>query len=134
MRIGPSKHSKGGELRWSFYTESGESALMSFSDIDGSPELTCTVALWPPSPRAPEGYVWLKGWEANEGVPQALEDAGVVVLTGTQEPTGFCHARLAKLTPDAIADRDAQMDDDMKAAKAEAWAKASRETRREIHL
>ena len=29
-----------------------------------------------------EGYVWLKGWEVNEGVIDALVKAGVVSITG----------------------------------------------------
>jgi len=43
------------------------------------PEFKATVHMdTPPG----EGCVWLKGWSENEGIPAALEAAGVVKLTG----------------------------------------------------
>ena len=44
-------------------------------------------------------YVWLKGWSENVGVPESLEAAGLVRLTGETCPTGFAHAQLAEVLP-----------------------------------
>ena len=46
--------------------------------------------------------VWLKGWSGNEGVPEALERAGFVILTGETMPAGLAEAQLGRLTPDAM--------------------------------
>jgi len=43
------------------------------------------------------GHVWLKGWSENEGLPEALEAAGVVRLTGKSTPVGFSHAQEAEV-------------------------------------
>jgi hypothetical protein len=43
------------------------------------------------------GHVWLKDWSENEGVPQALVDAGIIELTGVTWPAGFCNAVEARL-------------------------------------
>ncbi|WP_414463349.1 hypothetical protein [Hyphomicrobium sp. DY-1] len=42
-----------------------------------------------------DNQVWLKGWGENEGVPEALEKAGVVTRTGEKSATGFAEAELA---------------------------------------
>ena len=44
-------------------------------------------------------HVWLKGWSENVGVPEGLEAAGLVRLTGETCPTGFAHAQLAEVLP-----------------------------------
>ena len=44
-------------------------------------------------------YVWLKGWSENVGVPEGLEAAGLVRLTGETCPTGFANAQLAEVLP-----------------------------------
>lgn len=116
MKVGPTRYSRGGRIYWSFYEASGETAIVILAE-DGQPELTATVALWPPSPRAEDPNVWLKVWGPNEGIDDALVKAGVVTLTDTFEQAGFCQARLATLTPEAIADRDLSMDAETKAAK-----------------
>jgi len=77
---------------------------------DGSPALIintpsgeevaiATVRLDVP-PRA--GYLWLKGWSENEGIPAALEDCGLVKLTGKTRPTGFVLALEAEFVPATI--------------------------------
>jgi hypothetical protein len=96
------------EIEWSFYIESGEDAICLMDQ--GEPYIRPTVALWPPSPTARDGQVWLRTWAECEGLPEALEAAGVVRLTDTLEPTGYCEARLAELTDAALADRAAQSD------------------------
>jgi hypothetical protein len=44
-------------------------------------------------------HVWLKGWSENVGVPESLEAAGLVRLTGETCPTGFAQAQLAEVLP-----------------------------------
>ena len=50
-------------------------------------------------PGAPvvEGCVLLKGWSENEGLPEAMEVAGLVKLTGRTVETDFVSAQEAKL-------------------------------------
>jgi len=51
---------------------------------------------------ADEGCVWLKGWSENEGIPEALVEAGVVELTGRTRQAGYCEAVEAKLSDAAL--------------------------------
>lgn len=44
-----------------------------------------------------KGCVWLNGWSENEGIPEALEAAGIVELTGRTQEAGHCHAVEARL-------------------------------------
>lgn len=117
MKVAGWKHwTSGGNVRFSHYVESGEDALIIVAD-NGERLTTATVALWPPSPRAEDGEAWLKGWGQNEGLPEALQAAGIVTLTDRFEATGYEAAQLAKLTPEAIAYRDANRDPEAKAAQ-----------------
>lgn len=77
------------------YPHDGSTALIS---SPGTPDQqTYTVCLWePPAPLRP-GHVWLKGWGENEGAPEALEEAGLVELTGETWPTGYVEAQEGKL-------------------------------------
>ena len=77
-----------GKLQW-LYTEGYMAA--------GEPLFKATVNLLLP-PR--KGHVWLKGWSENEGIPQALADAGIVELTGTHAQTGHASADEACLLVD----------------------------------
>lgn len=69
-------------------------AIVGYSWKTGEPLFTASV--WLPDPPA-EGCVWLKGWEENEGIPQALVERGIVRLTGQTCNTGFCEAIEARL-------------------------------------
>jgi hypothetical protein len=60
----------------------------------GEPMFVATVAL---NEVPPDGHIFLKGWSENEGIPEALEKAGVVELTGRTIPAGYCEAQEAKL-------------------------------------
>ena len=62
---------------------------------DGEPLCTATVNL--PDDSIKDGYVFLKGWSENEGLPEALEEAGMVKLTGRKVATGFVYAQEAEL-------------------------------------
>ena len=46
---------------------------------------------------ARRGHTWLKGWSENEGLPEALEAAGVVRLTGETAPAGYAHVQEAEV-------------------------------------
>lgn len=102
LKVGPAKYTGGGYVEFTVYPFNYEIAIRIYSE-DGEPEATATVALEDaPNARSRNG-VWLKGWSENEGLPEALELAGIVKLTGETHPTGFCEAIFAELTPEAIA-------------------------------
>ena len=71
----------------------GSTAIQVIS-LDGEPIAKATVCL---DIKPPEGFVFLKGWSENEGIPEALVKAKVVELTGRMIPTGYCEAQEAKL-------------------------------------
>ena len=92
---GPAKHFKTATVQITKYPHDDSTALIS---SPGTPDQqTYTVCLWDPPPPLREGHVWLKGWSENEGVPEALEEAGLVELTGETWPTGYVEAQEAKL-------------------------------------
>ncbi len=84
------------ELQFAKY-QNGSTAIQAFS-LYGEPEFTATVAL---DEKPKDGYVFLKGWSENEGIPNALEKAGITQLTGRTIPTGFVEAQEAKLLKEA---------------------------------
>lgn len=102
LTVGPAKFTPGGVVQFSRYPFKGEIAIRIMNADDGQPEATATVAL----EFAPNAYrrngVWLKGWSENEGLPKALEKAGIVKLTGETFPTGYCEAEFAELTQVAL--------------------------------
>lgn len=98
--IGPSKFSRGGRLYLSHYAE-GATALIVKWDDDYTPEYIATVNMAMSRPLA-TNEVWLKGWSENEGVPEALEKAGVLKLTGETMPCGYANAQLGVLTDELI--------------------------------
>jgi len=92
------KYCKGDvELNFGRYGN-GSIAIQAFQG--GEPMFVATVAL---GELPPQGHVFLKGWSENEGVPQALEKAGIIKLTGRKIPTGYVEAEEAKLMEAAIA-------------------------------
>lgn len=81
MLMGPTKYSKTPtDLRVGKYAN-GEIALYTIED-SGEIALKLTVNLEGVGPLPPAGHVWLKGWSENEGVPAAVEAAGIAKLTG----------------------------------------------------
>lgn len=78
----------------------GSLALRLLSE-EGEPLCTCTV--WvegyvPPTPF----HVLIKPWSENEGLANALAEAGIIILTGESVVTGFCEALEAIVNPDFI--------------------------------
>lgn len=82
------------------YTNNGSPALELVDPRNDEPWFVATVNL-PDQPPAP-GCVWLKSWSENEGLPEALERAGVVRLTGRQVKVGDfdAYAQEAELITD----------------------------------
>jgi len=85
-----------GELKivLGFYNN-GRTALQLVDVEDGSPYYIATVNI--PEEELAEGCVFLKGWSENEGVPEALEKAGVVKLTGRIVASGWVEAQEGQL-------------------------------------
>jgi hypothetical protein len=102
LRVGAALYTQPGFVRFAWYN-SGEIAIEILEE-DGAPQCVATVALTPYGAPHPGEYgVWLKGWHENEGLPQALVEAGIVSLTGETHPTGHCEAQRAELMPAARA-------------------------------
>lgn len=80
LTVGPAKFSRGGQIAVAFYGN-GEPALIIIA-ADGEREAVATVCLDAPI-IGPE-KVWLKGWSENESIPEALEKAGLIKLTGEE--------------------------------------------------
>jgi hypothetical protein len=77
------------------YAVGGRILLALIDASDGEPLFTATVNL--PDETLEDGYVFLKGYSENEGLPEALEKAGVVAFTGRVVKTGFVTVKEAKL-------------------------------------
>ena len=62
-----------------------------------SPVATATVCLAGQGLTPPPGYCFIKDYSENEGILEALTEAGIVSPTGEIVPVGFAHALLCKL-------------------------------------
>jgi hypothetical protein len=97
LRVGPATYTKGGYIRFGRYA-SGEIAIEILDDAD-EPQCVATLSLARYGGPHPGEYgIWLKGYSENDGVPQALVDAGIVTLTGRRQATGYAEAEHADLT------------------------------------
>lgn len=100
LRVGAALYTQPGFVRFAWY-KSGEIAIEILEE-DRTPQCVATVALIPYGAPHPGQYgVWLKGWHENEGLPEALVEAGILSLTGETHPTGHREAQRAELTPAA---------------------------------
>ena len=103
LKVGPYKYNRvGGNVKFGRYAND-QIAIQIVSNR--GIESTATVALVNPKYQLGSGnetHCWLKGWSENEGLPEALEKAGIVKLTGDLASTGFVFAQLAKLTDNAL--------------------------------
>lgn len=96
--IVPSKYSDGDpvDIIFSHYEKpSDRIAIQAVRSSDGVPEFTATVNI--PEVDIPKGYVLLKGWAENEGIPEGLEILGIVGPAVGSTSTGHCNATLHKL-------------------------------------
>lgn len=92
------KHTRESVLVFRTYPATGELALLLMNKATHEEEATASVNVESyGAPKLPPGEVFLKGWSENEGIPEALVQAGVVELNGKIWPTGFCKAEHAKL-------------------------------------
>lgn len=102
------------ETEWGQYV-GGKIALKL---MDGDPEgfgeqvATATVNLHDPAPPSniwdPKKQIWIKNWSENEGMYEALIQAGVITATERQWQAGFCMARLGTLTEASLNELRAQ--------------------------
>lgn len=96
LTIGGAKYFSGGEVSFAKYGVDDTVAIMINDPHTGERLAVASVNLEEadlPSPK----HVWLKGWSENEGVPEALEKAGIIKRTGETKQTGFCQAELAEI-------------------------------------
>ena len=92
-RCGPTKHYEAATVMRGSSPSGG--AIVLVSDPGTENQQVYSVNL--PELPLPENHVWLKGWSEGEGVPQALQDAGIVKLTGYKASTGYVVADEAVL-------------------------------------
>ena len=92
---GPAKYFQAATVFAGKYPADGTTVLVSGMGTEDQQVYTVCLAHDP----APTGkdIVWLKDWSENEGVPEALVEAGIVELTGAHWPTGFVAAKEARL-------------------------------------
>lgn len=132
MRVGAFGHCAGGELVWSIYVETGETALQVLAEparahLGPVEAMITTCPIDHGAPAAGEHEIWVRLWGENDGVGAAL------IRDGIGHPTGlFCRcgdhdavAALYTLTPEAEADLRAAFDanPDMRVAAEQARAK-----------
>jgi len=96
---GPTKYFRAATVMVGVYPSGGGTSLVS---DPGTPDQqvysVCMFGLGAPNNH---GYVWLKGWSENTGVPEAMVNAGLVELTGNTWPTGYATAQEAKILDQA---------------------------------
>ena len=80
----------------------GRIALQLVDEMDLNPIAIATVNL--PDKRLGANKVFIKNWSENEGILDALADAGVIEPTGKKVDTGFVQADIAELaiSPDEL--------------------------------
>ena len=104
IKVGPTAFSRGGVLKFGYYQPDPADRVLRLAawveDANGEREYTATVNTdgTPPG----DGFVFLKGWSENDGVPEALERAGAVELLEDFARCGYELAPKARLTPAAI--------------------------------
>lgn len=78
------------------YVQTGDVALVGRVHDTGEPAYTASVCI--PDDKPQPGCVWIKTWSENEGILDALLEAGVISeTTGRFARTGFTHAIECKL-------------------------------------
>jgi len=106
-RVDLTEPSQTGYIAISQYVDT-EIALM-LVDEDNDELCMVTVALHDALRHVGPSHVWLKGWSENLGIPEALQAAGLVRLTGETHATGFAQAQLAEVLPPLAKDIEAYL-------------------------
>lgn len=97
LKVGPAKHFTEGVVEFAQYGNGGTAILIMQPDT-GVRLAVATVNLEGlGAPTNKPDHVWLKGHSENEGIPEALEEAGILKRTGEVFPTGFVYVELAKI-------------------------------------
>lgn len=107
LRVGSATHLPGGIVQFQEYV-SGETGIEVIDDRGNRYVATASIVPYG-GPHPGETGVWLKGWSENEGVPQALEAAGILRLTGRTCTSGFATLQHAELTEPALRVRGQQL-------------------------
>ncbi len=100
FRVGSAKYTDGGEVGVGRYAGRAV-ALALLGDAEVEAVATVNLTEHP----LPFGYVWLKSWGENEGIPEAFAAAGAVELTGIAKDVGrgtAFHARILEPVLDRI--------------------------------
>lgn len=92
---GPTKIFKSATVQLTFYP--ADESICLVSDLGTPDQQVYTVCMIDHRAPLKENHVWLKGWGANEGAPEALQEAGLVKLTGAVWPAGHAEAQEAEL-------------------------------------
>lgn len=96
LKVGPAKYFTSGTVEFAKYGN-GETAII-INGAEGERLAVATVNMEGSLAKAPgPKHVWLKGWSENEGIPEALEKAGILKRTGETFPAGYVHAELAEM-------------------------------------
>jgi hypothetical protein len=93
---GPARHFKAATVFRTTYPADGSIALVSAPGLPNQQTYTvCLAGSRNEAGEVPEvkpDHVWIKSWSENEGVVQALEEAGIIELTGQLWPCGYAVA------------------------------------------
>ena len=92
--VGPTRYGSAGTLVVAGWYGNGRLALSVTNPVSGV-LYKATVNM--PDDELADGFVFLKGWSENEGVPEALELAGHVRLTGREVQAGLSTAVEAEI-------------------------------------
>lgn len=76
------------------YAQGGAICLRLVS-TENEPIATATVNV--PEYKVRSGYLLIKNYSENQGILDALVEAGIVTPTGVTIPVGYCQAELCKL-------------------------------------
>lgn len=105
MKIGPASFTKGGTVQFGQYGNGETSIQIVADDGSGEMEATATVNVEPYGAHlAGPKHVWLKSWSENEGIPEALQEAGICELMEEIFCIGQSLAILAKLSEAALSE------------------------------
>lgn len=77
------------------YCHDNRTAILLVDVEDGSPVATATVNI--PDEELTQGCCFIKDWSENEGMLEALVEAGIVEPTGRRVSIGFVEAIEAKI-------------------------------------
>lgn len=77
------------------YRDGGATAIQLIDRETAEPVATASVNI--PEAAPPTGFTWIKTWSENEGILEALIDAGVVQDMCVRRACGFAEAALVRL-------------------------------------